>query len=105
MPKFDVLPKEEAETWSAYTDAGAGHEHAQPSRTRAIALQVSRLCEINNDLLVFFYHPSELEKSQAKQSELKKLSDVHGRLEAWAKELPEEFQPKEGQLPQVLILQ
>jgi hypothetical protein len=46
-----------------------------------------------------------MEKSQQKQSELKKLSDVHTRLEAWKKELPKELEPKEGQLPQVLVMQ
>lgn len=91
--------------WSPYTDAGHGQEHSQPSRTRAVALQISKLCEISNDLLKFFYHPSEIDKSQSKQMELKRLSDVHTRLEAWKKELPREFEPKEGQLPQVLVMQ
>lgn len=91
--------------WSPYTDAGVGQEHTQPSRIRAVALQISKLCEISNDLLRFFYHPSDLEKSQSKQSELKKLSDVHTRLETWKKELPREFEPKEGQLPQVFVMQ
>lgn len=70
-----------------------------------MSLQISKLCEISNDLLVFFYHPAELEKSRQKQSELKKLSDVHTRLEAWKKELPRELDPKEGQLPQTLVMQ
>ncbi|KAJ5746063.1 Transcription factor [Penicillium odoratum] len=104
VPRFDVLPQEDTELWSPYTDAGAGQEHTQPSRIRAVALQISKLCEISNDLLRYFYHPSELEKSQSKQSELKKLSDVHTRLEKWKKELPREFEPKEGQLPQVLVM-
>jgi hypothetical protein len=54
---------------------------------------------------VFFYHPAELEKTHQKQLELKRLSDVHTRLEAWKKELPKELDPKEGQLPQVLVMQ
>lgn len=105
VPKFDVLPKEEMEAWSPCRDKGASQDHVQPSRTRAVALQVSKLCEISSDLLVFFYHPSELEKWQQKQTELKNLSDVHTRLEAWKKELPKELEPKEGQLPQVLVMQ
>ncbi|KAJ5713314.1 uncharacterized protein N7483_010495 [Penicillium malachiteum] len=104
VPKFDVLPREETEMWAPYTDAGAGQEYTQASRTRAIALQISKLCEISSDLLKFFYHPSELEKSQSKQLELKRLSDVHTRLEAWKKELPRELEPREGQLPQVLVM-
>jgi hypothetical protein len=56
-------------------------------------------------VLVFFYHPAELEKHQPKQSELKKLSDVHTRLEAWKDKLPKELIAKEGQLPQVLVMQ
>lgn len=105
MPKFDVLPQEEAELWSPYTDSGVGHDHMQPSRTRAVALQISKLSEISSDVLVFFYHPTELENSQPKQSELKKLSDVHTRLEAWKNNLPRELVAKEGQLPQVLVMQ
>lgn len=105
MPKFDVFPREETELWSPYTDSGVGHEHTQASRIRAVALQISKLCEISSDLLVFFYHPTELEKFQPKQSELKKLSDVHTRLEAWKNKLPKELVAKEGQLPQVLVMQ
>ncbi|KAJ6102571.1 hypothetical protein N7486_004998 [Penicillium sp. IBT 16267x] len=104
VPKFEVLPQEETEMWSPYTDAGVGQEHTQPARIRAVALQISKLCEISNDLLRYFYHPPDLEKSQSKQSELKKLRDVHTRLETWKKELPREFEPKEGQLPQVLVM-
>lgn len=99
------MPREERELWSPYTDSGVGHDHTQPSRTRAVALQIAKLCEISSDLLVFFYHPLELEKLQPKQSELKKLSDIHTRLEAWKKELPRELEPKEGQLPQALVMQ
>ena len=105
VPKFDVFPREETELWSPYTDSGVGHEHTQASRTRAVALQISKLCEISSDLLVFFYHPTELEKMQPKQSELKKLSDVHTRLEAWKNKLPKELVAREGQLPQVLVMQ
>jgi hypothetical protein len=105
VPKFDVFPREETELWSPYTDSGIGHEHTQPSRTRAVALQISKLCEISSDVLVFFYHPTELEKLQPKQSELKKLSDVHIRLESWKNKLPKELVAKEGQLPQVLVMQ
>ncbi|CAG7918984.1 unnamed protein product [Penicillium olsonii] len=104
VPKFDVFPREETELWSPYTDSGVGHEHTQASRTRAVALQISKLCEISSDLLVFFYHPTELEKMQPKQSELKKLSDVHTRLEAWKNKLPKELVAREGQLPQVLVM-
>ncbi|CAG8124276.1 unnamed protein product [Penicillium salamii] len=104
VPKFDVFPREETELWSPYTDSGVGHEHTQASRIRAVALQISKLCEISSDLLVFFYHPTELEKFQPKQSELKKLSDVHTRLEAWKNKLPKELVAKEGQLPQVLVM-
>lgn len=105
MPKIDVLPKEDLETWASESDNGAGRDNVQPSRTRAGALQLSKLCEISGDLLVFFYHPSELEKSQHKQSELKNLSELHTRLKAWKKGLPKELEPKEEQLPQVLVMQ
>ncbi|KAJ5799793.1 transcriptional regulator family: Fungal Specific TF [Penicillium psychrosexuale] len=104
VPKADVLPQEEIELWSPYTDAGVGHEHTQPSRTRAVALQISKLCEISSDVLVLFYHPTELENPQSKQSELKKLSGVHTRLEAWKNNLPRELVAKDGQLPQVLVM-
>jgi hypothetical protein len=96
---------EDAELWSPYTDSGAAPEHTQPARTRAVALQISQLCEISNDLLTFFYHPAPAEKQPSRQAELKKLSDVHTRLEAWKKALPVEMEPRDGQLPAVLLMQ
>ncbi|KAL1855444.1 hypothetical protein Plec18170_004164 [Paecilomyces lecythidis] len=45
-----------------------------------------------------------MEKPPSKQAELKKLSEVHTRLEAWRKNVPKEMDPKEGQLPQVLLM-
>lgn len=105
VPKFDVFPDEEAEMWSPYMDSGRGEAHSQPSRTRAIALQISALCEISCDLLSFFYNPTRVEKPTSKQAELGKLSELHTRLEAWRKGLPKEMEPREGQLPNVLVMQ
>lgn len=102
--KFDVFPSEDAETWSPYTDAGIVHTNALPARTRAVALQISKLAEISSDLLISFYQPSLLEKPQTKQAELKKLTDIHTRLEAWKRDLPTELEAKEGQLPSVLVM-
>lgn len=105
VPKFDVFPMEDADNWSPYMDAGLGQAHSQPSRTRAIALHISALCEISSDLLLYFYNPAHLDKPMGRQVELKKLSDLHTRLEAWRKDLPKEMEPKEGQLPNVLVMQ
>lgn len=104
-PKFEVLPNEEAQLWSPYTDSGPSNKCIQPARTRTVATQLSALCEISGDLLVFFYHPSAMEKPVAKQPELKKLSEIHTRLEGWKKHLPRELEPKEGQSPHVLVMQ
>ncbi|KAL8967897.1 MAG: hypothetical protein Q9183_002715, partial [Haloplaca sp. 2 TL-2023] len=104
VPKFEVFPTEDAETWSPYMDGGVGSAHSQPARTRAVALQISSLCEMSGDLLTYFYHPMNLEKPQGKQAEVKKLSDLHTRLEAWRKELPKEFEAREGQLACVLVM-
>ncbi|KAK2627728.1 hypothetical protein QTJ16_002374 [Diplocarpon rosae] len=103
-PKYDVFPDEDSDTWSPYTDNGIGQLHSQASRTRAVALQISQLCEISSDLLTFFYHPQHLERSVGRSQELKKLSEMQTRLEAWRKELPKEMEPKEGQLPNVLLM-
>jgi hypothetical protein len=105
VPKFDVFPMEDAEIWAAYTDSGSNQAHAQPSRTRAVALQISKLCEISSDLMTFFYNPIEHDKTNAKPMEVKKLSDIHGRLEEWKRTLPIEFEPREGGLPGVLVMQ
>lgn len=105
VTKYDVFPEEDSDIWSPYTDTGVNQLHSQPSRTRAIALQNLELCEISSDLLIFFYHPNTLDKSMGKSAELKKLSELHTRLEAWRKDLPKEFEPKEGQLPNVLLMQ
>lgn len=104
VPKPDVFPGEESALWSPYTDSGVVQAHTQPARTRAIASELSKLCEISSDLLIAFYHPSILEKPMGKQQELKKLTDLHTRLEAWKKTLPQEMEAREGQLAQVLLM-
>lgn len=105
VPKFDVFPSEDAETWSAITDSGVSQAHSQPSRTRAVALQISKLCEISSDLMNSFYNPTDMDKVKGKQAELKKLSEIHVRLETWRRELPKELEPKEGGLPHMLVMQ
>ncbi|KAL8726137.1 MAG: hypothetical protein Q9166_006894 [cf. Caloplaca sp. 2 TL-2023] len=104
VPKFDVFPEEDSGTWSPYSDAGIGQTYSQPARTRAVALHISSLCEISGDLMTYFYHPTNLEKPLGKQAELKKLSELHTRLEAWRKSLPKELESKEGQLASVLVM-
>ena len=103
--KYDVFPSEDSEMWSPYTDSGIVEAHKQPARTRAVALQISKLSQISSDLLNAFYHPTQLDRPASKQTELKKLTELHTRLEAWKKDLPQEMEPKDGQLPQVLLMQ
>ncbi|KAK3390441.1 fungal-specific transcription factor domain-containing protein [Podospora didyma] len=103
VPKYDVFPDEDSELWSPYTDSGFDQTFQTQSRTRAAGLQLSKLCEISSDLLLFFYHPNHIGRSSGKTVELKKLSELHRRLEDWKKELPREFEPKEGQLPNVIL--
>ncbi|GKT93343.1 nitrogen assimilation transcription factor nit-4 [Colletotrichum tofieldiae] len=103
VPKYDVFPGEDAELWAPYTDTGFDQTSKQPSRTRAVGLQLSKLCEISSDLLLFFYHPNHIGRSSGKSVELKKLSELHRRLEDWRKELPKELEPKEGQLPNYVL--
>ncbi|KAK3318465.1 fungal-specific transcription factor domain-containing protein [Apodospora peruviana] len=104
VQKYDVFPDEDAELWSPYTDGGFDQSNKQPSRTRTIGLQLSKLCEVSSDLLLFFYHPNHIGRSSGKSVELKKLSELHRRLEDWKKELPKELEPKEGQLPNVILM-
>ncbi|KAF4535786.1 uncharacterized protein LTHEOB_12591 [Lasiodiplodia theobromae] len=104
VPKFEVFPNEDAETWCAYSDSGFSQANAQPARTRAVARQISLLCEISNDLMNSFYNPIDMDKSKGKQLELKKLSELHQRLEAWRRDLPKEFEPREGGLPSMLVM-
>ncbi|TRX96544.1 hypothetical protein FHL15_002446 [Xylaria flabelliformis] len=104
VPKYDVFPEEDAEGWSPYTDSGFDENSKQPARTRTIGLQLSTLCEISSDLLLFFYHPSHIGRSSGKSVELKKLSELHRRLEEWRKQLPAELEPKDDQLPNVILM-
>ncbi|TLD26861.1 hypothetical protein PspLS_04755 [Pyricularia sp. CBS 133598] len=104
VPKYDVFPSEDAEMWSPYTDSGYDQSSEQPSRVRAVGLQLVKLSEISSDLLLFFYHPKHIGRSSGKSVELKKLSELHRRLEEWRKELPSEFEPKDGQLPNVILV-
>lgn len=102
---FDVFPEEDSAQWSPYTDSGFTQAHAQPARTRAVARQIIKLCEISDDLMKYFYNPIDMEKSKGKAAELRKLSDIHTRLEAWRRELPKELEPREGGLSSVLVMQ
>lgn len=104
VSKIDVFPDEDAALWSPFTDKGFDESLAQPSRTRATALHLSKLCEISSDILVFFYHPSHIKRASSKSLELKKLGELHQRLEEWRKNLPKEFEPKEGLLPNVILM-
>ncbi|KAI0101661.1 fungal-specific transcription factor domain-containing protein [Nemania sp. FL0031] len=104
VPKYDVFPEEDAEGWCPYTDTGFDESSKQPARTRTVGLQLSTLCEISSDLLLFFYHPAHIGRSSGKSVELKKLSELHRRLEEWHKQLPAELEPKDGQLPNVILM-
>jgi hypothetical protein len=104
VPKFDVFPDEDSASWAPYTDSGFMSARSQPARTRAVALQISVLCEISNDLLRHFYNPSDMDRSRGRQAELKMLSDIHTRLETWRRNLPAEMEPKEGGLSSVLTM-
>ncbi|KAK3294849.1 fungal-specific transcription factor domain-containing protein [Chaetomium fimeti] len=104
VPKYDVFPDEDADLWSPYTESGFDQSSKQPSRTRAVGLHLSQLCEISSDLLLFFYHPNHIGRSTGRNIEVKKLSELHRRLEEWKKELPNEFEPKDGQLPHVILM-
>ncbi|KAH6856616.1 fungal-specific transcription factor domain-containing protein [Chaetomium sp. MPI-CAGE-AT-0009] len=104
VPKYDVFPDEDADLWSPYTENGFDQSSRQPSRTRAVGLHLSQLCEISSDLLLFFYHPNHIGRSTGRNIEVKKLSELHRRLEEWKKELPNEFEPKDGQLPHVILM-
>ena len=105
VPKVDVFPDEDSAQWSPYSDSGFTQAHAQPARTRSVALEITKLCQISDDLLKHFYNPSDMEKTKGRASELKKLQDIHTRLEAWRRELPKELEPKEGGLSSVLVMQ
>lgn len=72
---------------------------------KQVAIQISKLCEISSDLMNYFYNPIDMDKAKGKQAELKKLSEIHQRLEAWRRELPKELEPKEGGLPAMLVMQ
>ncbi|TFA99150.1 hypothetical protein CCMA1212_009002 [Trichoderma ghanense] len=104
VSKIDVFPDEDAALWSPFTDKGYDESLAQPSRTRAVALLLSSLCEISSDILVFFYHPSHIKRASSKALELKRLGELHQRLEKWRKAVPKEFEPKEGLLPNVILM-
>jgi hypothetical protein len=105
VSKPEVFPDEDAEPWCPFTDNGYDESTTQPSRVRAVALQMAKLCEMSSDLLLFFYHPSHIGRSSGKAVELKKLSELHRRLEEWRHDLPQEFEPKDGQLPNVILMQ
>lgn len=105
VSRLDVFPDEDAATWYPLTDKGRSGSYQQPWRTRASALQLSSLSEISSDLLIFFYHPNHIGRSRGRSAELKMLGEIHQRLEEWRKQLPREFEPRDGQLPNVILMQ
>lgn len=105
VPKFDVFPDEDSAMWMPMTAKGFNQQLQQPARIRAVGRQLISLSEISSDLLLFFYHPNHIGRSTGKTAELKKLGELHKRLEEWRKDLPAEFEPKDGQLPNVLLMQ
>ncbi|KAG5997663.1 Nitrogen assimilation transcription factor nit-4 [Claviceps spartinae] len=105
ISRFDACPEEDAAMWSPLTDTGFDVSFKRPSQTRSAALQLASLCEISSDLLVFFYHPNHIGRSRGKSVELKKLSEIHRRLEQWRNALPQNFEPTDGQLPNVILMQ
>ena len=106
VSRIEVFPDEDSSEWRRYTDDGFEEASKQPARTRAVALQLFKLCEISSDLLIFFYHPNHISRSSGKAFELKKLSELHQRLEEWRRDLPNELEAtKEGQLPNVILMQ
>ena len=102
---IDVFPDEDSEPWAPLSDKGFDMSRQQPARTRGIAVNLFKLCEISSDLLVFFYHPTQGEEPKGKWGEMKKLDEVYQRLEAWRKELPKEFEPRAGSLPNLILVQ
>ncbi|QSZ30240.1 hypothetical protein DSL72_004762 [Monilinia vaccinii-corymbosi] len=104
VPKYGVFPEEESSCWSLYTDNGISQLHSQPSRIRAVALQISVLCEVSSLILTFFYNPQYVERGIGRSQELRRLSEIQTRMEEWKRDLPKEFEPKEGSLPNVLLM-
>ncbi|KAG5938139.1 Nitrogen assimilation transcription factor nit-4 [Claviceps sorghi] len=102
--RFGICLEEDTAMWSPLTDTGFDASFERPSQTRSAALQLASLCEISSDLLVFFYHPNHIGRSRGKSAELKKLSEIHRRLEHWRKALPQHFEPTDGQLPNVILM-
>lgn len=126
VPKPDVFPSEDSDSWHPYTDTGLTISNTpQPSRIRAVSLRITMLCEISNDILLSFYNPTPGSSTaggvttadasatiakilqQGKNSaagEFKKLGELFTRLEEWRKKLPPELEAKEGSLPSVLLM-
>ncbi|KAI5776297.1 fungal-specific transcription factor domain-containing protein, partial [Geopyxis carbonaria] len=118
VPKPDVFPSEDSDNWVPYTDSGISIAHAQPSRIRAIARQISLLCEISNDILLVFYNPTptptppaasaaraaEQPPARRQAAQFKKLAELFTRLEDWRKRLPAELDAREKALPSALLM-
>ena len=124
VPKPDVFPSEDSDSWLPYTDSGVSTINPQPSRIRAVSLRISMLCEISNDVLLSFYDSTpgsntsvvvefaattinriQQAGKNGVQAEFKKLGELFARLEDWKKKLPSELEAKEGSLPSVLLMQ
>ncbi|TGZ82503.1 hypothetical protein EX30DRAFT_394788 [Ascodesmis nigricans] len=97
-PKPDVFPAEDSALWFHYTDNGVvPSSSSPPSRTRAIARQISALCEISHDILRLFYNPT----SPPHPSSLPRFDS---RLTTWASTLPVELSATDTALPSTLLM-
>jgi len=117
VQKYIIIPSEDAAIWCPYTDVGKSMISAQPARTRAVALQITELCEISSDILIQFYNPNPKKPTGGISSggwttnttggmgmaDIRNLGVLWNRLEDWRKKLPRELEPQQGCLPPVLL--
>ncbi|EEY15148.1 nitrogen assimilation transcription factor nirA [Verticillium alfalfae VaMs.102] len=82
----------------------AGHCQTDPGRATALDTVPEQIIKHEDNSQEDEQGFEETFEDDGKAVELKKLSELHRRLEDWRKELPRELEPKDGQLPNAILM-
>ena len=99
VQKPAILDRTEGQIWRPYEDANlvTSPSAEQLSRSMLFTNQLSKLCELANDMVNTFYAPRDQFTSRS-------LANAYAMFQNWHQNLPDAFRLENTTLPQVLVL-
>jgi hypothetical protein len=99
VQKPAILDRTESQIWRPYEDANlvTSPSAEQLSRSMLFTNQLSKLCELANDMVNTFYAPRDQFTSRG-------LANAYAMFQNWHQNLPDAFRLENSTLPQVLVL-